>query len=78
MDTRRYHGGEVGVGVGGVNTNNTKATVGILTVNVPTVIIPTINIPTKNTENNMRGTQATDKQNTPLARRSRKRGGGDL
>ena len=41
------------------------------------VKIPTVNIPTVQTKkNNMRGTLKTDKTNTPLARHSRKCGGG--
>ena len=69
---------------GPFNTNNTKPTLNIPTVNIPTVSIPTVNIPTvnmstvniptvKTQKNNIRETQKTD---TPLARHSRKRGGG--
>ena len=61
VDTRRYYGAEVG----GLpfNTNNIKPTVNISTVNIPTVNMPTVNKKQTN-------------KNTPLARHSRKRGGG--
>ena len=67
---------------GPFNTNNTKPTVNIppvniQTVNIPTVNMPTVNIPTVKTQkNNMRKTQQTAIKATPLARHSRKRGGG--
>ena len=52
-------------------------TVNIPTVNIPTVNIQTVNMPTVKTQkNNLRETQTTDKQDTPLARHSRRRGGG--
>ena len=76
----------------GGNTNNTKPTVNIPTVNIPTVNIPTVNTPTvniptvntptvniptvKTQKNNMREAHKPDKKDTPLARHSRKRGGG--
>ena len=69
---------------GPFNTNNTKPTVNVPTVNVPTVNIPTVNIlalniPTIKMQNsNMLETQKKYKKDTPLARYSRKRGGGSF
>ena len=54
-----------------------KPTVNIPTVNILIVNMPTVNIPIVKTQiNNMRETHKTDKKDTPLARHSRKRGGG--
>ena len=63
--------GRSGVWVGGGLLTQTmpKPTVNTPTVNIPTVSIPTVNIPRVNI-------LTTDKKTYPLARQSRKRGGG--
>ena len=59
VDTRRYHGGEVGDKQYQTESKHT----------VPTVNIPTINIPTVKTQNdNMRETQKTDKKRDTLGK----------
>ena len=77
MDTRRYYDGEVGVGGGAVNTNNAK-TDSKHTDSKHADSKYSRKVGKQKNRKVMRGTQNTNKKDKPLARHSRKRGGGYL